>query len=56
MLSGPEALNGLIFESNSATPVGLILIGSMAVILYSFTVGTYEVAILSGENRGKMTI
>ena len=44
MSSGPEALNGLIFESKYATPAGLIVIDSMAGMLYSFNDGKYEVS------------
>ena len=44
MSSGLEALNGLIFESKSATPAMLIIIDSMAGMLCSLNVGKYEVS------------
>ena len=39
ILSVPEVLNGLIFESKSAAPAMLIVIDSMAGILYSYNDG-----------------
>ena len=44
ILSGPEDLNGWIFESKSATPTILIVIGSMAGMLCSFNDGKCEVS------------
>ena len=44
ILSGPEALNGLIFKSKSATPAILIVIGYMARILRLFNDGKYAVS------------
>ena len=44
MSSGPKALNGLIFESKSAIPAGLIVIDFTAGMLHSFNDGKYEVS------------